>query len=399
MGSVHSSGRPGRRATRRLATLAAAACIALAACSGDGGEGAETTVAPAAQASTTTSQPEQSTTTRAAPSTTKATTTTAAPKPKPKPKPAPRGPQETPRKIAVMVENLYSPNRSQSGRPQWGLSGAQVMVEAVVEGGITRFMAIYDSDVPGPPLIGPVRSARLPFVQIAHGFDAEYAHWGGSQFALELLADPQYGQLNAEGNAVSGFRRTSERSAPHNGITNWEMLNHTANALGRDQVSVIDEPWRTEPAKPKAPKQVGAIGLTFSTNRAMDVCFQYNRATNSYDRYTRSGAMSPHVELLTGAPLSPTTVIVMEMDATIFSNGRSRYVHTTTTGYGPLYVFKNGQRVDGGWSRPTTDKQIALTAHDGKKIALPPGQVWVSLITRSEGGTLDPRPPGSTCVP
>lgn len=383
--------------------LAAVACVALAACSGNGDEEAETAAAPATDASTTISQPDQSTTTKAAPTTTTATTTTAAPepkpKPKPKPKPSPSGPQETPRKIAVMVENLYSPSRAQSGRPQWGLSGAQVLFENVVEGGITRFMAIYDSNVPGPPLIGPVRSARLPFVQIAHGFDAEYAHWGGSQFALELLADPQYGQLNAEGNAVAGFRRTSERAAPHNGITSWEMLNHAANALGRDQVSVIDEPWRTEAAKPKAEVQVGAIGLTFSTNRAMDVCFQYNRATNSYDRFTNDGGMTPHVELLTGAQLSPTTVIVMEMDASIFNNGRSRYVHTQTTGYGPLYLFKNGQRVDGGWSRPTTDKQIALTTHDGKNIALPPGQTWVALIVRSEGGTLDPRPPGATCTP
>jgi hypothetical protein len=269
-----------------------------------------------------------------------------------------------------------------------------VLFEGLVEGGITRFLALYDSNVPGPPLIGPARSARLPFIHIAHGFDAEYAHWGGSVAALQLLTDPQYGDLDAQGNAIDAFWRTSERSAPHNGMTSWEALNRVADGLGVDRVSVIDQPWAQEPARPGQPVHTGAVGLTFSNNRAMDVCFQYNPATNSYDRFTRSGGMSPHVELLTGGPLSPASVMVMEMVADIAGG----YVNMITTGQGPLYVFKNGQRVDGSWSRGALDDQFALRTHAGETIALPPGQTWVSIIVRDQGGTVVPMGPGTSCA-
>ena len=368
--------------------------VGMVSCSGGGAdEQAATTVAPTTEAvtTTTTTAAPTTTSTTAAPTTTTTTTTTAPP---PKPQAPPPGPKETVRKIGIVIENLYSSSIRQSGRPQWGMSGAQVMFEGLVEGGITRFLALYDSNVPGPALIGPVRSARLPFVQIAHGFDAEFAHWGGSVAALQLLSDPQYGDLDAQGNAIDAFWRTSERSGPHNGMTSWEAINRVADGLGVDQVSVIDQPWTHEPARPNQPVHTGAIGLTFSNNRAMDACFQYNPATNTYDRFTRSGGMSPHVELLTGQPLSPTAVVVMEMVADIAGG----YVNMITTGQGPLYVFKNGQRVDGGWSRGATDDQFALKTHAGQTIALPPGQTWVSIIVRAEGGGIVAIGPGASCA-
>jgi hypothetical protein len=400
MGPVDTPRRPLRRVLngRRWLAVLAATTVSLGgavSCAGGGGDDqSATTIAPTTVAPTTaptTTEPPVVTTTTARPTTTTTTTTTTtAPAPKPQPPP---GPKETPRKIGIVIENLFSPRQRQSGRPQWGMSGAQVMFEGLVEGGITRFLALYDSDVPGPALIGPVRSARLPFVQIAHGFDAEFAHWGGSVAALAMLADPQFGDLDAQGNAIEAFWRTSERSAPHNGMTSWEAINRVADGLGVDRVSVIDQPWAREPARPNQPVQVGAIGLTFSNNRAMDACFQYNPATNSYDRFTRSGSMSPHVELLTGHALSPSSVLVMEMVADIAGG----YVNMITTGQGPLYVFKNGQRVDGGWSRGATDDQFALKTHAGQTIALPPGQTWVSIIVRDQGGAIVPMDPGASC--
>jgi Protein of unknown function (DUF3048) N-terminal domain/Protein of unknown function (DUF3048) C-terminal domain len=402
----------GARHRSRWAQLAAVtgvtAAVALAGCSDDGsgqqaGTDASTTAAVTSVPPTSEDTLPVVPTTDRAPTTTRPAPTTTQPPPSTTTTAPPQaagagGPKETPRQIAVMVENLYSPNQRSSGRPQWGLSGAQVVVEGLVEGGITRFMALYDSTVPGPGMIGPVRSARLPFVEMAHGFDAEYAHWGGSQLALQLLTDPQYGDLDAQGNARGAFGRTSQRSGEHSGVTSWEGLNHAANALGVDQVSVIDTPWSREAARPGQPVQVGRIDLTFSSNQAMNACFQYNPATNSYDRYSTNGGITPHVDLLTGKPLSPSTVALLDMQTDIFDNGATRYVQIRTVGSGPLYLFKNGQRVDGRWERDATNKQFRFLTHEGQPIALPPGQTWLSLVVRSEGGNLNMLGPGATCT-
>src|SRR5690606_24574017 len=83
------------------------------------------------------------------------------------------------RPLAVMVENHVE------ARPQAGLAEAEILYEAMAEGGITRFMALYQAS--SPEKITPVRSARLHFVDWAAEYDAAYAHWGGSNEALQFL--------------------------------------------------------------------------------------------------------------------------------------------------------------------------------------------------------------------
>ena len=137
------------------------------------------------------------------------------------------------RPIAVMVEN------SPEARPQWGMSTPDVIIEGMVEGGITRMMWLY-ADVSKMPKVGPTRSARHDFVEIVAGMNAIYAHWGGSgqgnnTYAYAALS--KYDIDNIDGITYSGkyFKRDTSRTGgsanEHTGYTSGELLTKAISAL------------------------------------------------------------------------------------------------------------------------------------------------------------------------
>src|SRR5262249_15833287 len=116
----------------------------------------------------------------------------------------------------VMIEN------SVQARPQSGLNQAGVVFEAIAEGGITRFLALYQDTTPDN--VGPIRSARPYYEQWALGFDAGYAHVGGSPEALNDIKAWGVRDLDQFYNSGS-YHRISSREAPHNVYTGITTLN------------------------------------------------------------------------------------------------------------------------------------------------------------------------------
>lgn len=118
--------------------------------------------------------------------------------------------------FAVVVDNIAE------ARPQSGLEGAKVVVEALAEGGITRYLAIFTRD-PGTP-IGPVRSARIYFNRLVHLWDLPMAHVGGNRDALEdWNRYPAY-DIDDIRRGAGAFYRIKERKAPHNTYTTAERV-------------------------------------------------------------------------------------------------------------------------------------------------------------------------------
>jgi len=107
----------------------------------------------------------------------------------------------------VMIEN------SPDARPQSGLKDSGVVFEAIAEGGITRFLVLYQQEK--PQLIGPVRSLRLYDVEWLAAFDAGICHVGGSAAALSEIRNGSYRDLDQFFNS-SSYWRASNRYAPHN---------------------------------------------------------------------------------------------------------------------------------------------------------------------------------------
>ncbi len=116
---------------------------------------------------------------------------------------------------AIMLEN------SPDARPQSGLKDAEIVYEAIAEGGVTRFLAVYQQHK--PQLIGPVRSVRMYYVHWLTPYDASVAHIGGSAAALQLVRNGSYRDIDQFFNAGS-YWRANDRYAPHNVYTSFEKL-------------------------------------------------------------------------------------------------------------------------------------------------------------------------------
>lgn len=196
----------------------------------------------------------------------------------------------------VMIEN------SDAARPQSGLSSAGVVFEALAEGGITRFLALYQEGEPGS--IGPIRSARPYFIDWLLGFDAAYAHVGGSPQALNEITADNVKDMN-EFYYGSSYVRIPQRQAPHNVYTSYSNLLAIEKSKG----------WTTSnfdgfPRKADAPsKTPTAASINLSPSYAdMNVHYQYNSANNSYERSEGGAAM---IDDNTGKQLDPKVVIAM----------------------------------------------------------------------------------------
>ncbi|MEK7519092.1 MAG: DUF3048 domain-containing protein, partial [Patescibacteria group bacterium] len=137
--------------------------------------------------------------------------------------------------VAVMIDNAGS------ARPQSSLQAASIVYEALVEGGITRFMAVFDQgDVKE---IGPVRSARQYFLEWLAEYEAAYAHAGGSPEALTNIRRERIHDINGIGSASNAFFRDSTRPAPHNLYTSGMKMFITTRANKLKYSDITLTPW------------------------------------------------------------------------------------------------------------------------------------------------------------
>ncbi len=200
---------------------------------------------------------------------------------------------------AVMVEN------STFARPQSGLDQAGVVFEALAEGGITRFMALYQDTQPN--YIGPVRSVRPYYIEWALGFDAAIAHVGGSPDALQDMTTLNAKDLNEFYNA-GAYERISSRDAPHNVYTSIAQLNQVESKKGYGKSAYAG--FLRKKADPAKTPTATSIDVTFSSSD-YNAHYDYDVATNTYKR---SEGGVPHMELNkdgSQVQIAPSVVVAM----------------------------------------------------------------------------------------
>jgi hypothetical protein len=282
----------------------------------------------------------------------------------------------------VMIEN------SVDARPQSGLKEAGVVFEAIAEGGITRFLALYQQAK--PTHIGPIRSARPYYVRWAAGFDASYVHSGGSGEALALIRALGIKDLD-HGNNPGSFDRTSHKYAPHNVYTSMERLDalnqskgYTKSTFeGFERIEPTDEEENKSesetaqaeeaPAKPTA-EVVNKINFDISSP-LYNTSYTYNPETNTYSRVM---AGQPHLDEQSGKQITPSVVIALITNYSYHPNG----IHSVyaNVGSGNVLVFHNGTVVAGKWSKPSDKAELKFTDAKGKPLPLQPGQTWITAI-------------------
>jgi hypothetical protein len=319
------------------------------------------------------------------------------PSPSPSPSPTPSPPYEhlsgivtTPElagryPIAVMLDD------SPAARPQAGLSDASLVWQAPVEGGIPRYMAVFQSGT--PPSIGPIRSARLYFAQWAAEWRAVYLHAGGPPPLKTFLASSSSPVIDVNGRAT---RRVDWRRAPHNLYTTGErlrtfaeiQLGATPDALAYDPSDPgALQPFRDPASAVDRGRDGGTIRVTYTSER---IDYRYDRASNTWFRSVggkeqRDALDAPNAgggATATGPAIAPTTVIMMVVSikkSASIEEALGRLV-AASIGEGPAWVFADGRVTEATWRKPAVSERTRFVKAAGEEIALPRGQIFIQVV-------------------
>lgn len=263
----------------------------------------------------------------------------------------------------IMIEN------SPDARPQSGLKDAGVVYEAIAEGGITRFLALFQEAQPN--YIGPIRSVRPYYLDFLMPFDAAVAHVGGAPQALADIKTLNVKDLDQFANS-GAYYRINTRYAPHNMYSDFAHLDALNQSKGYNSSNFTgfarkkDAPSATPTAKSI---DINISGYLYNTH------YDYDTATNSYKR---SEAGKPHVDERSGAQLQPKVVVALVMSRGIASDGQ--HTNYATVGSGHMYVFQDGITLEGTWSKSDRKAQFTFVDANGAPIKFNAGQTWITIV-------------------
>ena len=267
--------------------------------------------------------------------------------------------------LAVKVENLPE------ARPQAGLNKADIVYEEPVEGGITRFIVLFQCQ--SSPRVGPVRSARMTDSLVLPQYgNPVFGYAGGVPQVVHAVDAAGVRDENYD-IAVSAYQRDPNRAAPHDLYTTTDALwKAAAKYQGR-----APKPVFTYGSLPAHAKQVGFAHLDFSGSS--DVYWRWNPKQQNWLRF--HGTV-PHM-LEGNAQVSAKNVVVQVVKLTY--DGLSDVVgapspEAVTLGTGKAYVFRDGKMVVGKWVREKASDVTKFETLSGDVIPLAPGRTWVELF-------------------
>jgi hypothetical protein len=363
-----------------LGLIAASAAVIALVANAVGGQAAAPTGSPMAQASVPAASSTPAPTASPVPTPTPLPTPLPTPTPIPTPVPisdpltgrlvAPDVAKRHP--IAVMIDDLSA------ARPQSGLSSASVVWQAPAEGGIPRYMAIFQENLPKE--IGPVRSSRYYYIAWAAEWRAIYAHSGGSPQALATLLAKGSGQLvyNADEFRYSGtFFRVKTRFQPHNLYTTGAKLRSLGIRMGaKDQAYTAA--WKFAPDAPLESRPYGGtINVSYPYNT---IRYTYDRTANTYLRSVTGE--KAETDAAGGIRIAPQNVIVMRMAFGPLNDGHpgAPRLEATVIGSGTAWISTNGRTIKGTWKKTALTKPTRFYDAAGKEVTLRIGQTFVQVV-------------------
>lgn len=272
--------------------------------------------------------------------------------------------------VAIMVENHTA------SRPQSGLNKANIVYEALAEGGITRFLAIYAlTDTVAE--IGPVRSARPYYVDWARGYDAMYVHIGGSPKAYSRISSTGAFDLDQFANSRYFWRDKSRDVASEHTLYTSSRLMTLALIDKKADASGNYEPWKYKKDADAGDRPASEhLTINFSTF-SYKVDYEYDPVKNEY---VRSVAEQPHV-MRDGTQLRPKNVAVLSVKRQLEqpADGKGRLA-MDTVGQGVARYFYDGQEHTGTWKKQSPQDPLEFLLDDGSTVQLNAGQTWVEIV-------------------
>ena len=270
------------------------------------------------------------------------------------------------RAVAIKIDN--HPN----ARPQSGLMEADLVYEMLVEGGLTRFAAIFhQTDL---DYVGPVRSGRPTDVGVVRALDAPFQVSGAQSWVQDIFTNA--GLKMAWDRGIATWRE-NHRTAPHNLFASTYLLRDLADDRNWSNANPGNVFKFGDPTESSDP----ATEVIFDWSNHPEVRWLWNGAT-----YERFNGDEPHTWVdkagNTGQVSTQTIVTIVGTKHMSHSpNGKGTSVPTTeTVGSGDAYVFTSGTVIMAAWERVSYEDPIHLTATDGTDLVLAPTRIWIAIF-------------------
>jgi len=269
-------------------------------------------------------------------------------------------------------------NNHPAARPQSGLAAADIIYEMLAEGDVTRFLAVYQSEL--PENFGPVRSARSYFVDIAKGFDAFYVAHGYSPEAKSMLENNVIDNINGMNYDGTLFKRSKDRVAPHNSYITSENLLKGAEKIGASMIysEKVRQAFYEPDERGKIGIETSKVDIYYGNSEYFHNSYVYDHQNNHYGRQS---AGVDTKDMLTGEALSLANVLFFEMNHRTIDNVGRQEIDLTSGGN--AYVFQNGYMREVKWAN--IDGLPIAVEESGELVKLVPGKSWVHFVPASPG--------------
>lgn len=274
--------------------------------------------------------------------------------------------------LAVKIENTAA------ARPQAGLESADIVYEELVEGGVTRFFAVFQSEL--PDLIGPIRSGRPIDAELLPPYDGILAYSGARDEVTSALQRTGT-TLLIEGR--SGFFREGSRRAPHNLFGNASQLVATGLEIDDPSPAVGWLTFTPEPpagARDCSRADAGCDGseVVVKMSNQAQTGWTYDEPAGVYRR-EQNGTAQPTVS---GDPVGAANVVILGariVDGGCCDTSGARYTDTVLTGEGRAIVLRDGRWYEGVWKKADATEHLSLETADGRPLTMKPGKTWIHL--------------------
>ncbi|MDI4648167.1 DUF3048 domain-containing protein [Cohnella hashimotonis] len=276
----------------------------------------------------------------------------------------------TRRPLSVMINNF------KAARPQSGLTHADTVWEILAEGGITRLVAIFQSQTFDDP-IGPIRSIRPYLIDIGETYGGVLVHAGASNDALAILQHSGKADMDEINNAGAYFYRSKDRKAPHNLYSTQEKLYTGARKLKYDETALVPlvqfDPTPDVIGEPAASQ----IDLKFQLSD-YKVSYRYDASTHLYARSVND---QPHIDLNNSQQLTAANLVVLSAKHRAYDDyGR---LEIDLKSGGEAMLFQEGRAISCEWKRAPGD--IIRIYRDGRELKFLPGTTYYHVVP-TDGG-------------
>ncbi|MEK0312796.1 DUF3048 domain-containing protein [Cohnella sp. 56] len=277
----------------------------------------------------------------------------------------------TRRPLSVMINNFSA------ARPQSGLTHADTVWEILAEGGITRLVAIFQSQTFDEP-IGPIRSIRPYLIDIGEWYGGVLVHAGASNDALALLQHSGKADMDEINNAGAYFYRSKDRKAPHNLYSTQDKLYTGAHKMKYAETAPVQPLLQFNPApdltgNPEAAK----VELKFQLSD-YKVSYDYDAATKLYARSING---KPHIDLNNSQQLAAANLVVLSAKHRTYDD-YGRLVIDLSSG-GQAVLFQQGHAIACEWKRDKGD--VIRLYRDSRELAFLPGTTYYHVVP-TDGG-------------